>query len=243
MYSFNSRVRYSEVDEEGKCSLVAILNFFQDCCTFEAEDRGVGLEWLGAHRTAWVLTGWQVQVQRRPVYCENLKITTWACGFKLFRGKRNFTIESLDTGELLVYAYSDWAYVNIDTGVPARGVPEKELEAYGMADPLDKEFKKGKLIVDENLPEAVRYTVSEAALDTHHHLNNVNYLKYALDALQLKTDINIGDIKYFRAEYKKQSVLGDVLVAAVSEGDEEGSYLVSLSSEDRSQKLLAQFII
>ena len=34
MYSFKSRVRYSEVGEDKKLSLNGIINYFQDCSTF-----------------------------------------------------------------------------------------------------------------------------------------------------------------------------------------------------------------
>lgn len=31
MYSFDSRVRYSEVDEDRKLSLTGVINYMQDC--------------------------------------------------------------------------------------------------------------------------------------------------------------------------------------------------------------------
>ena len=104
MYSYTTRVRYSEITQNRVASLLSIINYFQDCCTFEAEDRGVGIDWLNDHKTAWMLTSWQIKIDRKPKYCENIKVTTWACGFRFFVGKRNFTIENAETGELLVYA-------------------------------------------------------------------------------------------------------------------------------------------
>ena len=35
MYSFDSRVRYSEVDEDRKLSLTGVINYMQDCSTFQ----------------------------------------------------------------------------------------------------------------------------------------------------------------------------------------------------------------
>ena len=45
MYSYETRVRYSEVNETRDATLLSIINWFQECCTFEAEDRGVGVDW------------------------------------------------------------------------------------------------------------------------------------------------------------------------------------------------------
>ena len=63
-YSFNSRVRYSETGENGKLTLPGVLNYFQDCCTFESEQTGVGMEVLKEQKRAWVLSAWQVIVKR-----------------------------------------------------------------------------------------------------------------------------------------------------------------------------------
>ena len=43
MYTFDSRVRYSETDVNGTLSVTAAVNYFQDCSTFQSEDLGVGV--------------------------------------------------------------------------------------------------------------------------------------------------------------------------------------------------------
>ena len=51
MYTINSRVRYSETDERGQLSLTGIINYMQDCSTFQSEDARVGVEYLyNGHR-------------------------------------------------------------------------------------------------------------------------------------------------------------------------------------------------
>ena len=37
MYEFNSRVRYSEIDHHGTLTLPALINYFQDCSSFQSE--------------------------------------------------------------------------------------------------------------------------------------------------------------------------------------------------------------
>ena len=43
-YSFDSRIRYSEIGENGCLTLPGVLNYFQDCCTFHSESIGQGME-------------------------------------------------------------------------------------------------------------------------------------------------------------------------------------------------------
>ena len=44
MYEMKIRVRYSEVDREGIARLHQILEYFQDCGTFQSEELGLGVE-------------------------------------------------------------------------------------------------------------------------------------------------------------------------------------------------------
>ena len=72
-YSFESRVRFSEIGEDGCLTLPGVLDYFQDCCTFESEQTGVGMEVLKEQKRAWVLSAWQVIVKRYPKLGENIK--------------------------------------------------------------------------------------------------------------------------------------------------------------------------
>ena len=159
MYSFNSRVRYSELSADKKLSLVSIINYFQDCCCFESEDKDIGQQWLKQHRTTWMLTNWQIHILRRPEYCEDVEIITWASGFKFFVGKRSFLIRSA-SGEALVYALSEWAYMNVDEGRPDKNVPDKELEAYGINVPIEKRFS------EFGIPESEGNRLLKGKIDT-----------------------------------------------------------------------------
>ena len=44
MYTFDSKVRYSEIDHRGTMTLPALINYFQDCSTFQSESLGFGVK-------------------------------------------------------------------------------------------------------------------------------------------------------------------------------------------------------
>lgn len=58
MYQFKSRVRYSETGVDARLSLMGIMNYMQDCSTFQSEDCGVGLAYLEEKNRAWLLSSW-----------------------------------------------------------------------------------------------------------------------------------------------------------------------------------------
>ena len=56
MYSFDSRVRYSEVGEDKKLTLDGIINYFQDSSTFQSEELEIGVDMLEKLHRVWVLS-------------------------------------------------------------------------------------------------------------------------------------------------------------------------------------------
>ena len=111
IYSFDGRVRYSETGENGLLTLPGILNYFQDCSTFQSEEVGLGLKVLKEWNRFWVLSAWQVIVERYPAMGEQIRTSTWAYGFRGFMGFRNFTMDTAN-GERLAYANTFWTYIN-----------------------------------------------------------------------------------------------------------------------------------
>ena len=73
MYTCGSRVRYSETDEYGKLSLTGIMNYLQDCSTFQSEDNGLGVAYFIDRHKAWWLSSWQIVVDRYPTLGEKIR--------------------------------------------------------------------------------------------------------------------------------------------------------------------------
>ena len=45
-YTTEGRIRFSEVDHTRRITLPGIVNYFQDCSTFQSEDLGLGIDAL-----------------------------------------------------------------------------------------------------------------------------------------------------------------------------------------------------
>lgn len=202
MYAFQSRVRYSEAGEDKRITLLSILNYFQDCSTFQSEELGVGLEELEKRNRVWVLNSWQIVVNRYANLCEEISVETWPYAFNGFTGLRNFAMRSKE-GELLAYANSLWAFLDTKRGRPVK-VPEDVAQAYTLEDRLPMDYAPRKVPVPEGVEPQESFLVHRSHLDSNHHVNNGQYIQMAKDYLP-------GDfrIRQMRAEYKKSAVLGD----------------------------------
>lgn len=225
MYSFNSRVRYSEVDEDQELSVTGILNYLQDCSTFQSEDLKLGIDYLNENHRAWWLSSWQIVIERYPRLGEEIVISTWPYDFKGIYGYRNFTIRDRQ-GDYLVKANSVWFFFDTEAGRPVR-VGEKDVRGYGTAGDkkLEMEYAPRRIALPSQYDEAPVIPVARHHIDTNHHVNNAQYVEIAREALPAGIKI-----RELRAEYKKAAVQGDILHPRVSrEGD---CFTVALCDEE-----------
>ena len=110
-YQFESRARYSEMGVDRRLSLEALVDYFQDCSTFQSEEIGCGLEFLQKRHRVWMILSWQIEILRRPELGEKITVETWPHGFKAFYGYRNFALKD-EQGEYLAKANSVWVYID-----------------------------------------------------------------------------------------------------------------------------------
>lgn len=203
-YGFDSRIRFSEVDEDGFLRFENFINYFQDCSTFQSEDLGVGVKYLKERDLVWVVSSWQIELIKYPKLCDKITIGTFAYDFKSFLGYRNFYMTD-ENGDYLAKASSIWVLLKISTGKPAK-VADEQIASYGREERLDMEYKPRKISVAKELKALPEIEVKAHHLDTNHHVNNGQYVCMACGCLA-------GDIrpKSIRAEYKKQARLNDII--------------------------------
>ncbi|MBR0092515.1 MAG: acyl-[Lachnospiraceae bacterium] len=236
MYTYDSRIRYSETDTALQLTIEALINYFQDASTFQTQDAGAGWHYLHEQGLAWVLAYWQIDIKRLPALYERVRIGTVPYALKGFSGLRNYCMDALDedgkeTGERLAVANSFWALMDMEAMVPAR-ISEEHASHYVLEEKLGMEYldRKIRLPKEEGVKgEAV--TVHPHHLDSNGHVNNGQYVAIAMEALaESESDIASHftkaqgtGIRRLRAEYKKQAHLGDTLVPFFYEKNDESS--------------------
>jgi len=226
MYSFNSRVRFSETDPDKKLSITGLMNYLQDCSIFQSEDVGAGFSYMDQTKKSWLLSAWNVEVLRRPDVAEEITICTWPYDFKGIYGLRNFAIKDAE-GNYLVKADSCWFLTSMETGRPVKPTAE-DIAPYPTVEPrIEMDELPRKIALPAEMTEVGRLSVMKHHLDVNLHVNNVQYVDIACEVLPESCEI-CG----IRAEYKKAAVLGDEIVLKCAE--EDGTYLISLCAEDGS---------
>ena len=238
MYEFDSRIRYSETDPDGVLTIESLIDYFQDCSTFQTQHVGAGLDYLKERHLIWILNAWQIDIDRMPRLYENVTVGTIPYLLKGFTGQRNFYMMGKD-GSFCARANSLWTLFDLQTMYPSRITKEHE-ERYEIGEKIDMEYLGRKI----TLPQTEGVAGDPVIIHRHHldsngHVNNGQFIRIALDATEA-ADIKGFDparIKRLRAEYKKQVFIGDYLTPVIFHGQsEEGreAVTVDLRMEDTS---------
>ena len=222
-------VGYRDVDCNLKMRNNAILDLFQEMAGIHAAKCGQG---TGQVETAWVLTGYKVNILKRPKYGETVEVITWAREIKGITSCREFEIKSKE-GESLVIAVSNWAHVNIADKKLVK-VDAEVANAYGL-EPEKTNFDESrlkKINEPENYEYTKEYSVDWDWIDCNQHMNNTYYSIAA--ELTLPEEVKIKN-EYTGLEimYKKEIMYKEKVKCLYAETEEE--YVVTIKNEDLSQ--------
>lgn len=223
MYSFESRVRYSECDEDARLALVSLVDYLQDCSTFQSEVLGIGLEFMHEHHFAWFIAAWRIEISRLPRYGDRIRVGTWCYELKRTSASRNFVILD-ERGDPCIKADSLWFTYDTEKGRPGR-IPESE-RAYLSDEPrLEMGALERRIGATGPGRTGEPIVVGEQHLDTNRHVNNAQYVLMATGALGFALDLTAIGV-----QYAQMALLGDTLVPRIHE--EESGWVVELVRED-----------
>jgi len=266
MYFENVRIGISDVDASEKLTIAAMVDFFQDVCTHQADDLGIGADFLRRRGLFWVLTNWQIVVLKELHEGDRIEVHTRPYEIKGFLGMRNFYIVD-ETGEIAVKANSIWSLLSVERMRPV-SVPEELKQYYECGDKLEMEYAPRKM----RLPDAASATNAENAANADAVSNAANadgasdatnaangalgvdvirVMPYHIDR---NRHVNNGQYVRFalsllpegftpsemRAEYRKQAVVGDEIHPSVYKTDT--GYIVAMRDGDGNVYSAVEFL-
>ena len=232
MYKFESRVRYSEVDETGLLAVPKIVDYFQDCSNFQSDSLGVGREFLEERRLGWVLSFWQIVIERRPKQGELIRVGTFPYDFKSILGMRNFLLEDME-GARIVSANSIWTLMDLNAGRPVKPSADM-LSKYQLEPKLDMEYAPRKIFPAGEAVKMPEFVVTRQHLDSNHHVNNGQYIHMAMEYLPEGFEV-----RQMRAEYRKSALLHEVIMPEVFIQDQ--TVCVSLNNKEGQPFTIIEF--
>lgn len=203
-------IYFSQCDPNARLKLPELSNLLQLTAAVHADLGGVGFADLCAYDQTWVMNRMRIEIYTLPKWADIVAIKTWVEEMKTVKSLRNFELSVL--GEKYIGVSTLWAILNTKTRRPdALQIDTSHVERY--PDMKATEKASQKLSADFDVIEEYEYTVQFSDLDIVKHANNVKYLEWCLNYIDV--DILLSNrIKAVDLNFIKELALGDTVTIA-----------------------------
>lgn len=195
----------------------ALLQYLQEAAARHAQQLGLGFADLDRKDCFWVLANLRAEMTETPRWGDALTIRTWPSGYTRLVASREFFGERAD-GRECFRATSEWMVLDRHSSRP-RNLTRLDLD-------LPQSGRKVLAAALRRLRPAPAYVkvctipVLFSALDFNGHVNNTEYVRWALDGLHRKLG-HCPVIRSVQATYTAEVFEGDeidILVAPAGAG-------------------------
>lgn len=173
-------LKYYDFDKNYRLKPTTLMNFLQDISTlhFEMKTSDLPAEELPG---LWVIVEWHVEINQMPKSVMDLVVRTEPTYFRKFIAYRRYEVLGGD-GTLIATGTSKWAYIDPDLRKQV-SIPKVLNEVFGVPLHAPKPDKLEFVNMDE--VDAFEYSRKSVYLDidVNDHVNNVTYIKWAIDTL------------------------------------------------------------
>ncbi len=224
-------VTFSDISENNELSNKGVLRLMQEIAGIHSSIFGYGLN--DAHKThlGWVILNWKLKVFSRPRWNTVLTITTWSRKITPLYVYRDIEIYD-DKNNLVAIATSKWILYDIYKGSLCK-ISSELREKFPTVNRslFDNEFNE-KLKEPDKSEFVYEYKIQERDIDTNHHVNNINYLDYAYEAIPRKDFFNL-NFSNVEIMYKHEAKLGDIISVFYSH-TADGECVVTIKDKEKN---------
>lgn len=221
-------VQLSDVDFNKKLKLSTLFVYFQDLATEHSEMLGKGRDVLQKDNLIWVIASARVDIERYPVWNEEILVETWPLQPDKVNFERDFIVYD-ENNDVIVRAVTNWVIIDINS---------RRLKRSKVINPEFPEADRERAIdcslerINESgsLKEVYRKTVGYSDIDMNEHLNNSRYLDYIMDCFNMDEHKNYFT-KSVEVNYIHEALPGDTIILkkGIDEANEGTVYVEGIN--------------
>ncbi len=168
--------------DNGELKIEAILKILENSGNHHSDAAGDQILKGSSDGKAWILTDWYVEIERFPKYGDKIKAVTWSQGAtSMFSTSRDF--ELFCNGELCGKGTTRWIYFDLNANRPSKVTDEILAKYQPEKKSVFADAKLPKFEVPEAFSREIELTPRRNDIDFNHHVHNLVYLDYAMEAL------------------------------------------------------------
>ncbi|BDR58770.1 acyl-[acyl-carrier-protein] thioesterase [Xylocopilactobacillus apicola] len=193
-------VPFFDCDKFRRMTAMAMINNMILVSTRQLESLNYGEKWMTERHLGWVVTQYDLIIERAPQDEEKVVISTWIENYNKFFSYRNFAIETLD-GKRLVTLKSVWVALDLEARKLTL-LSEEMMKSFGAE--KNVVVKTPKISVDQDqLKDPQKFEIRYADLDTNNHITNTSYITWLLESLKIDF-LEQHQLKELQIRYEKE---------------------------------------
>jgi medium-chain acyl-[acyl-carrier-protein] hydrolase len=197
---------------DGGVKVSSLMQYLQEAAACHAEQLGFGFADMSRRDWFWVLANLRLEISREPRWMDCLTIRTWPSGHTRLTASREFIGMARDGSELF-RAGSEWMVLDRRRGRPQNltrlGLNLPPSGPMALPEPLHR------LKPAEGYVRACTVQVPFSSLDFNGHVNNTEYVRWAVDGLSLQLG-RVPEIHVAHVTYVAEAFQGDEIEVLVS---------------------------
>ena len=206
-------IRSYDTDCSQSARITSLCNFFQESAWKHAHSMGLGWSHLDERGELWVLSRLDMHVTELPRWRDSVTLTTWACGVEKLFALRDFRITA-ENGRDLAAGTTSWLVIDMKTRRPKR---ISEIAEGVVIHSRDRALGRNAERLDFALEGRLQrsYEVGYSDIDMNNHVNNVTYIRWALDSFELPF-LKERRLTDFSINFLSEALYGDRITVTVS---------------------------
>ncbi|WP_068673156.1 acyl-[acyl-carrier-protein] thioesterase [Oceanobacillus sp. Castelsardo] len=210
LFTSKYHIDLRDVDFKKELKLSALFSYFQEIASLAASSLGLGIDTLQkGNGLAWVLTKIRVDVERLPVWGEEITIETWPLEPGKLNFDRDYIVRDKD-GKSIIRAISSWVIIDLKDRKLKRSTSVPFTFPTPIVDRAIKDtFRRLKHIEQAETVYTKRIGYSD--VDFNGHLNNSKYIDYIMDCFDINNHKKY-DVTSIEVDFMHEALPGESIV-------------------------------
>ena len=229
-------IRIYDLDLTEKLSFISICNYLQDAATKHADMLNISAWHLTELNITWILYRIQIKMSKYLGFNKKVIIDTWPAIIKDPYDFRAFRIFDENNNEIGSALYN-WLLIDLESRKPVR-IPEFLYKYHDMEReiPFSIQFKRLKKL--EKVDYRKEFNVLFSDIDINKHTNNVNYIKWALEAIPFDVR-NDKKINEFEIEFRSETFYNEKIISESEKIEEDGKIIFKHQLLNKEDNIIA----